>query len=927
MSTAASDIHIKGAKVHNLKDVEVRIPRNRLTVVTGVSGSGKSSLVFDTLYAEGHRRYVESLSSYARQFLSRMPKPEVDFITGLSPAIAIEQRTHTGNPRSTVGSITELYDYLRLLYARAGETFSPISGAVVQCDSVTSIAEAIFAQQPDTPIHILSTLQRNPKRNWTQELEVTLQKGFTRLYDGDRVLPIEQLLADGGVATWKDAQAPWLLVDRFKLPAEVTEEFSHRVADSLSTALAEGSGRCLVQLGDTLKPYSELFERDGIVFERPTEQLFNYNNPYGACPKCEGFGRIIGIDEDLVVPDKQLSVYDGAVAPWKGEQMSEYRKQFVQQALAHDFPVHRAYQDLTDAERELLWYGGKGLRGIYDFFEEVERQTYKVQYRVMLARYRGYARCPECRGTRLRKEAMNVKVGGYHIAQLLEMPILEFQAVFETLALTPYQQQVSQRILTEIRSRLDYLCKVGVGYLSLSRKANTLSGGESQRIQLATSLGSSLVGSLYILDEPSIGLHPQDGARLLDILENLRDLGNTVIVVEHDEAAMERANYLVDMGPLAGELGGHVVAAGDYAAILKHPESLTGQYLRGEQAIPLPESRRSPMGWLRLEGAQLHNLQDVSVDFPTGVLTVVTGVSGSGKSTLVQQILYPALRQQIGLPADKPGPHRSLTVDGPAARYAEAVGQDALSRNQRSNAVTYTGAYDHIRDLFAGQPAAKQQGLKPAHFSFNVDGGRCDTCKGDGMVTVQMQFLPDVKLPCDTCKGKRFKQVVLDITHQGRNIAEVLEMTVAEALAYFEKEHKIAQRLRILEEVGLGYVRLGQSTSSLSGGETQRLKLASFLSTPPADGHSVFIFDEPTTGLHFHDVRKLMEVLQRLVAAGHTVIVIEHNLEVMKCADWIIDMGPGGGTAGGQLVYAGPPEGLLSEPASATAPWLAPKLI
>ncbi|MBX3102464.1 MAG: excinuclease ABC subunit UvrA [Bacteroidetes bacterium] len=925
MAQAVTDIHIKGAKVHNLKDVEVRIPRNRLTVVTGVSGSGKSSLVFDTLYAEGHRRYVESLSAYARQFLSRLPKPEVDFITGLSPAIAIEQRTHTGNPRSSVGSVTEIYDYLRLLFARAGETFSPISGEQVHSDSVTSIAEDIFAREPDTPVHILSALHRNPKRKWHQELEVTLQKGFTRLFDDGQVLSIEELLAQG-VPHWKEEQVPYLLVDRFRLPAEVSEEFSHRVADSLSTALAESSGRCWVQLGnDPIRHYSELFERDGLTFEKPTEQFFNYNNPYGACPRCEGFGRIIGIDEDLVIPDTSKSVYDGAVAPWKGEQMGEYRKYFLKQAVGHDFPVHRAYADLSETERELLWHGGKNLQGIYQFFEDVERQTYKVQYRVMLARYRGYARCPECRGSRLRKETSYVKVGGYSIAQLLEMPIIQLREAFRTLALTPYQEQLSKRILTEIRSRLDYLCDVGVGYLTLSRKANTLSGGETQRIQLATSLGSSLVGSLYILDEPSIGLHPQDGDRLLKILENLRDLGNTVIVVEHDEAAMARANYLVDMGPYAGELGGQVVAVGDYASIRQNPESLTGRYLSGQECIPLPLHRRQPQGWMHLQGAQLHNLQGVDVSFPTGVLTVVTGVSGSGKSTLVQQILYPALRQHLALPADKPGIYTELAFEGNSPAYTEAVGQDALSRNQRSNAVTYTGAYDFIRELYASQPEAKQQSLKPAHFSFNVDGGRCDTCKGDGMVTVQMQFLPDVKLPCDTCKGKRFKQVVLDVYYNGKNIADVLEMTVTEALSFFAQDSKIAQRLRILEDVGLGYVRLGQSTSNLSGGESQRLKLASFLSSPQA-GHAAYIFDEPTTGLHFHDVRKLMEVLARLVDAGNTVIIIEHNLDVMKCADWLIDMGPGGGDQGGQLVYAGPPEGIVTVARSATGPWLNPKL-
>ena len=911
--------------MHNLRNVEVQIPRNRLTVVTGVSGSGKSSLVFDTLYAEGHRRYVESLSAYARQFLSRLPKPEVDFIHGLSPAIAIEQRTHTGNPRSTVGSITEVYDYLRLLYARVGITYSPHSGLPVQSDSVASISDFIFGHPPGTPIYVLTPLYKAVGRSWVQELEVSLQKGFTRLFDGQQPVQIQQLLEGGELPAWETD--PLLLIDRFRIPQELEETFQFRVADSLSTALAEGMGRCLVQVDQAApRMFSELFEQDGLLFEQPSEQLFNYNTPQGACPRCEGFGRVIGLDEDLVVPNKHKSVYDGAIAPWRGDQMRWYQDQFIQQASGYGFPIHKPYQALTQAQQELLWHGNKEVAGIYDFFATVEQQAYKVQYRVLRARYRGYSRCPGCRGSRLRHEALYVQVGGYTIAQLLEMPVESLARVFDSIQLTDHQLAVAKRILAEVKSRLKYLSEVGVGYLSLSRKASTLSGGETQRINLATSLGSSLVGSLYILDEPSIGLHPRDGERLLNVLAALRDQGNTVIVVEHDEAAMQRADYLVDMGPYAGELGGELIFQGDYAALLKDTHSLTARYLTGEERIAIPLHRRKPKGYLHLKGAAEHNLKQVDVSFPTGVLTVVTGVSGSGKSTLVQQVLYPALRQQLDLPADRPGACSALVPEGDTPTYTELVGQDALSRSQRSNAVTYTGAYDYIRELYASQPEAKAQLLKPAHFSFNVDGGRCDTCKGDGVITVEMQFLPDVKLACDTCKGRRFKDVVLGIRYQGQNINDVLQMTIQQALQFFAEEEKIAKRLQLLLDVGLGYLRMGQSTSSLSGGEAQRLKLASFLAGGEHK-HALYVFDEPTTGLHVHDVRKLIEVLNRLVDQGHSVLVIEHQLDIMKCADYLIDMGPEGGDAGGQCLYAGLPEGILQyEEQNATARFLASKL-
>lgn len=922
-TTGGGEIHIKGARQHNLKNVEVILPRNQLVVVTGVSGSGKSSLVFDTLYAEGHRRYVESLSSYARQFLARLQKPEVDFIHGLSPAIAIEQRVSTSNPRSTVGSTTEILDYLRLLYARIGRTISPVSGQEVIRHTVTDVVNHLTSQPPGTRMYLLADIPQSD-RDLKQELEIALQKGFLRVWDGVSSREVEEILQ--GTSPFVTPRLT-LVIDRFVASdGEVDEDFLHRMADSVQTAFNEGHGDCLVVAqGLGVTRFSERFELDGLTFEVPSVQLFNFNNSYGACPTCEGFGRVMGIDESLVVPDPTLSVFDGAVSPWRGAMLSAYQQRFMQQAVVHDFPIHRSYNQLTKKEKDLLWHGRPDVEGIDHFFEEVRRQSHKVQYRVLAARYRGYTTCPECAGSRLRKEASYVQIDGWPITRLMGMSVKELAQIFPTLQLTEHERQVADRLYAEITTRLQYLLDVGLGYLHLDRKMSTLSGGETQRINLATSLGSNLTGSLYILDEPSIGLHPRDGERLIKILKHLRRLGNSVIVVEHDEALMRAADVLLDMGPLAGELGGEVVAIGAPEALTAHPESLTARYLRADLDVPAPTHRRTPTGWLKLRGASEHNLQQVDADFPLGTFTVVTGVSGSGKSTLVRQILYPLLLRHIGGHGERPGAYADFLGDTDRVKHVELVDQSAIGKNVRSNPVTYVGAYDAIRELFASQPAAKDRGLRALHFSFNVQGGRCETCQGEGFTTVEMQFLPDIKLLCETCQGKRFKDLVLEVTYEDRSIYDVLQMTVHEALDFFRDAKKVVQRLQKLADVGLGYVRLGQSTSTLSGGEAQRLKLASFLDRKE-DGGTVYFFDEPTTGLHFHDVALLMQVFYRLVEQGNTVIVIEHNLDVIKCADWLIDLGPEGGDAGGQLLYAGTPEGLLGVEGSYTAQYLAPKL-
>lgn len=916
--------------MHNLKNIEVKMPRNQLIVVTGVSGSGKSSLVFDTLYAEGHRRYVESLSSYARQFLSRMEKPEVDFIKGLSPAIAIEQRTITSNPRSTVGSVTEILDYLRLLFARIGQVISPYSGQEVSRDSITDVVEHLLAQPNDTRVYILTPQEPAPDRSLREELNINLQKGFTRLFHQGEVVEIEDLLnqyPEDDTALEQAVETPLvLLIDRFKLREERTEEFHHRVADSLQTAYNEGNGRCRVRINDETAEYSENFEENGIRFEQPTVALFNANNPFGACPVCEGFGRVMGIDEELVIPNKYISVKEGCVKPWQSVSQEWYQLQFENLAPEFGFRLDVPYADLSVAERELLWRGKDELKGIDDCFDEMEAQSYKVQYRVMLARYRGYTTCTACNGKRLREEALFVKIHGHDFGDLQGMAISELAQAFESIPFTDYERSVAGRIIHEIHSRLQYLLAVGVGYLQLDRRANTLSGGETQRINLATSLGSTLTGSLYILDEPSIGLHPRDNERLIEILESLRTLGNTVIVVEHDEAIMQKADFLVDMGPRAGEHGGQVVSSGRPETVLTDDHSLTAAYLSGRREVPLPDKRRQPEKFVQIIGAAQHNLRNIDVRFPLGALTVVTGVSGSGKTTLIKDILYPALARELEISSEKPGSHRQLELPRKSITHVEMVDQRAVGRNARSNPVTYVGAYDHIRELYGQQPAAKANRLKPGHFSFNVDGGRCESCQGDGYVTVSMQFLPDIQLVCDTCGGKRFKKMVLEVEYNQKNIYDVLEMTVTEALAFFEGQEKITHRLQQLVDVGLGYVRLGQSTSTLSGGEAQRLKLASFLNRKETE-HTVYFFDEPTTGLHFDDIRVLMEALQRLVANGHTVIVVEHNLEVVKCADWVVDLGPDGGKAGGRLVYEGAPEGLLEVEASHTGRYLRDKLL
>jgi excinuclease ABC subunit A len=919
------NIQIIGARVFNLKNISLELPRGRLIVVTGVSGSGKSSLVFNTLYAEGHRRYVESLSAYARQFLSRMQKPDVDLIQGISPAIAIEQRVNTGNPRSTVGSVTEVYDYLRLLFARVGRTFSPVSGQQVSCNTVTDVVEHLQSLPVGTRVHLLADTPLGD-RGLEKELELTLQKGFTRLWQDGQVLDIEDLLADRTRFT-REPKSLTLVIDRFAIGDSEAwnEEFLHRVADSVQIAFAEGNGECRLYYDGKEMAFSERFELDGMTFEKPTPHLFNFNNPQGVCPKCQGFGNVMGYDERLIIPRPELSVKEGAVALWSFPSMEPYKKSFLKEANALNFPIHRSYEHLDEGERKLLWYGNNKIIGIYDALKELEGQTYKIQTRVFLSRFRNYVPCPDCHGSRIRKEALYVKVGNYTIADFLAMPMSDLAGALNELELDTHDTKVAERLLLEIRTRTGYLVQVGLGYLSLNRKASTLSGGETQRINLATSLGSSLVGSLYILDEPSIGLHPRDSERLVEVLETLRDLGNTVLVVEHDEAVMRRADFLVDIGPMAGEHGGEVVYTGKFDGLLDAEGSLTGDYLSGRKSIPVPPFRRKWTDKIRIVGALENNLKNITVDFPIGVLTVLTGVSGSGKTTLVRQILYPALTRQLGLQTEPGGRFQGMEGDVNRIEHVEMVDQNALGRNMRSNPVTYCGAYDGIRELFSEQPLAKENNLKAANFSFNVDGGRCETCKGEGTITVEMQFLPDIQLLCETCSGRRFKQLILQVQYKDQNIYDVLQMSVDEAVAFFADHHKVVTRLKQLQVVGLGYLRLGQSTSTLSGGEAQRLKLATFLSRKEKL-HTFYIFDEPTTGLHFHDIRVLMEALGHLVEQDNTVLIIEHNLDVIKCADWIIDLGPEGGSGGGQLVHAGNPETLVENANSYTGKYLKPYL-
>jgi len=926
--SAQNFIHIQGARVHNLKNITVDFPRNKLIVVTGVSGSGKSSLTIDTLFAEGQRRYAESLSAYARQFMARMDKPDVDFIKGLCPAIAIEQKVTTRTPRSTVGSMTEIYDYLRLLFARVGRTYSPVSGQEVKKNDVQDVIRAIESRPAGDRVLILIPFKHHPHRNITEELNILLQKGFSRLYIKKETIRIEDLLSvpENSKSAKADPKVPrsgaYLLIDRM-VAKTFDEDDRHRLGDSIGTAFYEGEGQMLLEFnGNETASFSNRFEMDGIRFEEPVPNLFSFNNPFGACPTCEGFGQVLGIDADLVLPDRRLSLYEGAVAPWKGEKLGAWREHFIRASKKYDFPIHKPVADLTKQQFQLLWEGAKDLNGVADFFKEVERNLYKVQYRVLLSRYRGRTNCPDCGGYRLRPEALYVKIDGLHIGELCEMPVGRLAEWFRDLTLSAFEQQVGKRILTEIHTRLGTLLEVGLGYLTLNRLANTLSGGESQRIQLTRSLGSNLTNSLYILDEPSIGLHARDTQRLIGVLKNLRDLGNTVVVVEHDEMMMREADYIIDMGPLASHLGGEVVAAGDYKTLIKNEKSLTGKYLRGDLKIEAPKQVRKARKFIVVEGARQHNLKNIRVSFPLNTLCVVSGVSGSGKTTLVKQILYPALQKMKGEYADKVGIHQAITGDVDEISQIELVDQNPIGKSSRSNPVTYVKAYDEIRDLFSKQPLSKMRGFQPKHFSFNVDGGRCDTCKGEGEQVVEMQFLADVHLTCEVCGGKRFKDEVLDVTYRGKSIHDVLELSVDDALEFFRDEKDILQKLNPLSSVGLGYVKLGQSSDTLSGGEAQRVKLASFLGKGKSLGHILFIFDEPTTGLHFHDIRKLLNSFSALIDQGHSVLVVEHNTDVIRSADWVIDLGPEAGEEGGYLVYEGIPAGLKKVKESYTGRFL-----
>ena len=912
-------ILIKGARVHNLKNITVEIPRNKLIVVTGVSGSGKSSLTMDTLFAEGQRRYAESLSAYARQFLTRMNKPDVDYIKGLCPAIAIEQKVITRTPRSTVGSMTEIYDYLRLLYARIGKTISPVSGREVKKDDVQDVMNAILKTNEGDKVFILIKFKQHHNRDAKEELNILTQKGFSRLYVDKQTFKIEDLLEQ---KNWKPSKETYVLVDRI-VTKEFDEDDKHRLADSIGTAFYEGEGDLFLEINaKELLHFNNRFELDGMQFEEPVPNLFSFNNPFGACPVCEGFSQVLGIDEDLVIPDKTSSVHDGAVAPWKGEKLGWWREQFIKAAKKTGFPVHKAILDLTKEQYKLLWEGNKDVHGINDFFKEVEQNLYKVQYRVLLSRYRGRTLCPECNGYRLRKEALYVKVAGKHIGEVGEMQVKDVRVWLDNLALSEYDQQVGKRILLEINQRIDTLLDVGLGYLTLNRLANSLSGGESQRIQLTRSLGSNLTNSLYILDEPSIGLHSRDTARLIRVLKNLRELGNTVVVVEHDEGMMREADYIIDMGPLASHLGGEVVAEGDYDEIISNTSSLTGKYLSGQLKVPVPKNLRKWNRSITVEGARQHNLKNIDVEFPLDVLCVVSGVSGSGKTTLVKQILYPALKKLKGEFVDKVGLVKTISGDVDYISQVELVDQNPIGKSSRSNPVTYIKAYDDIRDLFSKQPLAKMRGFQPKHFSFNVDGGRCDACKGEGEQVVEMQFLADVHLVCEVCGGKRFKEEVLEVKFNDKSIHDVLEMSVDESLEFFKKEKSIFNAIKPLSDVGLGYVKLGQSSDTLSGGEAQRVKLASFLGKGKGHGHILFIFDEPTTGLHFHDISKLLASFNALIEQGHSILVIEHNLDVLRSADWIIDLGPEAGDGGGNLVYAGKPDKIKNSKESITGKFL-----
>ncbi|MGE4539882.1 MAG: excinuclease ABC subunit UvrA [Bacteroidales bacterium] len=931
--TQLQSIHIQGARVNNLKNVSLHIPKNKLVVITGVSGSGKSSLAFDTLYAEGQRRYVESLSSYARQFLGRMNKPDVDYINGISPAIAIEQKVNSRNPRSTVGTTTEIYEYLKLLFARIGKTYSPLSGKLVKRHRVSDVVNFVLSLPNESQALVLAPLNLPPKRTINQQLGILMQQGFSRCMVNGEVKNIEDTISS---ETPKKSDKVFIVVDRLLINSN-DPDLSARIADSVQTAFYEGKDQCLIDFKTPEKQGHELFSSsfaaDGIQFEEPSVNMFTFNNPYGACKRCEGFGSIIGIDEDLVIPNKGLSVYEGAIACWKGEKMGEWKDQLIRTASKFDFPVHKPYYALSAEQKQLLWTGNEYFQGLNDFFQELEEQTYKIQYRVMLSRYRGKTVCPECQGTRLRKDASYVKVAGKSISELVLMPLDQLYSFFTAIELDETDRQIAKRLLSEITNRIQFLLDVGLSYLTLNRLSNSLSGGESQRINLATSLGSSLVGSTYILDEPSIGLHSRDTERLIKVLKKLRDIGNTVIVVEHDEDIMQAADQIIDIGPEAGRLGGELIFQGSGAEIMHHPKSLTGKYLSGKLNIPVPAHRRGWHDYIEIKGASQNNLKQIDVKFPLNVLTVISGVSGSGKSSLVRSILYPALRKHLGGYAEKTGSYGTLEGDLQKIGSVEMIDQNPIGRSSRSNPATYVKAYDDIRQLFADQKLAKARFYKPGFFSFNVPGGRCDQCEGEGTVKVEMQFMADVYLVCEVCGGKRFKEEVLDIRFEGKNIADVLDMTINEAIEFFGSSsksknqcNKIVTKLQPLQDVGLGYLKLGQSSSTLSGGEAQRIKLAFFLSKGATEQPTLFIFDEPTTGLHFHDINKLLVAFQALIENGHSVLVIEHHPDIIKSADWLIELGPEGGINGGHLIFEGTPETLAKQNNTHTAHAIQSKL-
>jgi excinuclease ABC subunit A len=916
-------IVIKGARVHNLKNIDVAIPKNKLVVITGMSGSGKSSLAFDTLYAEGQRRYVESLSSYARQFMGRMNKPEVDYIKGIAPAIAIEQKVITSNPRSTVGTSTEIYDYLKLLFSRIGKTYSPVSGEIVKKDTVTTVVDFISSLEKESTVTIFCPLFPHNNRSIKEELAVLLQKGFLRVSLHDKVQKIESILEDESFKDFElaDEHTVRILIDRVVVSTD--DETLSRIADSVQTAFFEGKGDCYVEYEGSTTHFCDRFELDGMRFEQPTPNFFSFNNPYGACKRCEGYGNVIGIDEDLVIPDKSKSVFDNAIAPWRGEKMREWLNRLVKNASKFDFPIHRPYNELTEKEQQLIWTGNQYFAGLDAFFKDLEEQTYKIQYRVMLSRYRGKTSCPDCKGSRLRKDASYVKIGNKSIIDIVLMPLSVILDFFENLNLSATEEKIAKRLLAEISNRVLYLNNVGLGYLTLNRLSNTLSGGESQRINLATSLGSSLVGSIYVLDEPSIGLHPRDTNKLIEVLISLRNVGNTVLVVEHEEEMMRAADYIIDIGPEAGTHGGNLVFSGTYDQIIKDDKSLTGRYLSGAEQIAVPLKRRKWKDHVLISGARENNLKNIDVKFPLGVFTVVSGVSGSGKTSLVKKILYPALQKAIGNYAgEQTGAHNGIFGNYDLVSQVEMVDQNPIGRSSRSNPVTYVKAWDDVRALFSALPASKAAGLKPAAFSFNVEGGRCDVCQGEGEVKIEMQFMADIYLPCEACGGRRFKQQVLDVTYQDKNVADILDLTIDEAVDFFKNEPKILNKLQPLVDVGLGYVHLGQSSNTLSGGEAQRIKLASFLIKGNNANKTFFIFDEPTTGLHFHDIRKLLIALNTLIEQGNTILVIEHNMDMIKSADWVIDIGPEGGDKGGDLVFEGTPEDLLNAKSSYTAKFL-----